>query len=237
MNDPIDHYSEDRRQFFRKAFLALGFNGIPGDYAEFGCFSGTTFGLAFQEYRRARCRLEYLPYSAEIHRRFWAFDSFAGLPSPDSPYDHHPAWLPGSLAIDRGAFEAICEANGIPSTDLEIVPGFYEQTLHEGTPGARLPADIALAYVDCDLYSSIRTVLRFLLPRLKHGMILALDDYFVLSATHASGARRAFVEILEQHPAWRLLPYVQFAWGGLSFIVESRTVLPEPGPLPAERSA
>lgn len=237
MSEPIDHYSEDRREFFRKAFLALGFNGISGDYAEFGCFSGTTFGLAYQEYHRARSRLEYLPYSAAIHRRFWAFDSFAGLPGPDGPYDHHPAWTPGSLAIDRGAFEAICEKNGIPRADFEIVPGFYEETLREGTAESRHLSDIALAYVDCDLYSSICTVLCFLLPRLKHGMILALDDYFVFSATQASGARRAFVEILERHPAWRLLPYVQFAWGGLSFVVESRTVLPDPVTLPGETSA
>ncbi|MGH9366849.1 MAG: hypothetical protein ACRD3M_04145 [Thermoanaerobaculia bacterium] len=49
----MDHYVEDHREFFRKAFLTLGFNGVAGDYAEFGCYTGTTFGLAWGEYRKA----------------------------------------------------------------------------------------------------------------------------------------------------------------------------------------
>jgi len=43
----VDHYIEDRREFFRRAFITLGFNGIEGDYAEFGCHSGRTFNLAY----------------------------------------------------------------------------------------------------------------------------------------------------------------------------------------------
>jgi O-methyltransferase len=55
---------------------------------------------------------------------------------------------------------------------------------------------VALACVDCDMYSSTRTVLSFLESRLKHGMIVAFDDYFCWSSTQISGERRAFVEFV-----------------------------------------
>jgi hypothetical protein len=40
---------------------------------------------------------------------------------------------------------------------------------------------VALACVDCDI---------------KHGMIVAFDDYFCWSSTQISGERRAFVEFV-----------------------------------------
>jgi hypothetical protein len=46
------------------------------------------------------------------------------------------------------------------------------------------------------MYSSTRTVLSFLESRLKHGMIVAFDDYFCWSSTQISGERRAFVEFV-----------------------------------------
>lgn len=226
MSDDRDHYAGDRREFFRKAFLTLGFNGIAGDYAEFGCYTGTTFALAWEEHRRAAGHLEFLAYREAQNRFFWALDSFRGLPAPTGPADEHPAWAPGSLAMSVEEFHRVCAGKGIPRSSYETVEGYYEETLSRAGSGRRLPQDIALAYVDCDLYSSIRAVLRFLLSRMKHGMILALDDYFVYSSTQVSGARRACVEFFDGDADWRLLPYVQFAWGGMSFIVESKRILP-----------
>jgi O-methyltransferase len=222
----VDHYTEDRREFFRKAFLALGFNGISGDYAEFGCYTGTTFGLAYEEYRKAAKHLDFLPYRPDKDRMFWAIDSFQGLPAPTGHADEHPAWVKGSLATGISEFHEICARKQIPRGAYEVVEGFYEDTLQDGPSARPLPQDVALAYVDCDLYSSIATVLRFLSPRLKHGMILGLDDYFVYSSTQVSGARRASAEFFDGSARWRLLPYVQFAWGGQSFIVESRELIP-----------
>lgn len=39
----------ERRELMRKSFCALGFNGISGDYLEFGSWGGMTFTLAYQE--------------------------------------------------------------------------------------------------------------------------------------------------------------------------------------------
>ena len=85
--------------------------------------------------------------------------------------------------------------------------------------------DIALAYIDCDLYSSTMQVLRFLSPRLRHGMILAFDDYYCWSQTAVWGERNACNEFFAGHSRFRLLPYIQFGWNGMSFIVEEKTLL------------
>ncbi len=206
------HYYEyaGRDEFFRRAFTALAFNGIHGDYAEFGCCGGLTFGLAHKYSRRQghACQL-------------WAFDSFAGLPAQSDEADRHPIWIQGAMSIGVGEFRQICKENGIPETSYRIVEGYYDDTLGAAGP-AGLPQDICLAYVDCDLYSSAKSVLGYLMPRLKHGMILAFDDYHCWSSTQASGERKACAEYFHDHPDWNLVPFSAFGWGGMSFMVESR---------------
>jgi len=60
------------------------------------------------------------------------------------------------------------------------------------------------------------------MPRLKHGMILAFDDYYCWSKTQVSGERKACSEFFKNHEQWILLPFVQYGWGGMSFVVEHR---------------
>ena len=56
--------------FFKKAFAALQFNGITGDYLEFGTGEGFSFSCA----NTANLR------SSKPRRKLWGFDSFEGLP-------------------------------------------------------------------------------------------------------------------------------------------------------------
>lgn len=211
----VRYAEEDHRaEFMRRAFHALGFNGISGDYAEFGSHGGTTVRLAYGEIRRWR-----------TPRKLWAFDSFEGLPEQRVPKDYHPGWKKGKMATSVEDFIATCRQTGIPDDRIKVVAGFYEDTL-AGKPldDPRLPSDIALAFVDCDLYSSTISVLEFLLPRLKNGMILAFDDYFAFSDRTLSGNRQAMLDVFGDDVAFRLLPYVQFGWHGMSFIVEDRNL-------------
>jgi len=205
-----DEY-DDRYQFLRKAFVALDFNGIGGDYAEFGCCGVRTFRMAF------RLLKHYPEDIGSFH--LWAFDSFQGLPQQESAQDEHPMWVAGEMATDLASFHWHCQAAGMTERDYTAVQGFYDQSLAPAATGLR-PDKIRLAYIDCDLYSSTRDVLRFLLPRFQHGMILAFDDYYCYSATQPSGERLAAAELVRENPGWRLLPYVQFGWHGMSFIVE-----------------
>lgn len=199
-----------RQAFFFNAFKALTFNGIDGDYVEFGSHGGLTFSLAHRESRRHG-------HAA----RLWSFDSFEGLPAQQSDKDEHPEWVEGAMSTSLEKFHKKCAKSGIPREDYEVVPGFYEDTLPP-IAAAESPRNIALAYVDCDLYSSTQTVLAFLEPRLKHGMIVAFDDYFCWSATQISGERRAMLDCFGDESPWHLEPYVQFGWHGQSFIVERK---------------
>ena len=201
-----------RQEFFYNAFKALSFNGIDGDYAEFGCHGGMTFALAYHEAVRHK-----------HNARLWAFDSFAGLPAPKDDRDSHPKWVEKNMATNLDHFHERCVSERVPRDAYDVVPGFYDETL-PAMSDTDAPDNIALAYVDCDLYSSTMDVLRFLMPRLKHGMIIAFDDYFCWSATQVSGERRAMLEMFSENSEWELLPYMQYGWHGLSFIVESKTI-------------
>ena len=55
----------EREKFLNYAFQALKFNGIDGDYAEFGCSGGHTFGFAYHQ-------AKFNGYDTHL----WAFDSF-----------------------------------------------------------------------------------------------------------------------------------------------------------------
>lgn len=202
-----------RQAFFYNAFHTLAFNGINGDYAEFGCCGGMTFAFAFHESRR----------SGHL-AKLWAFDSFQGLPTHKSAKDEHPVWKEGLMATSLEEFHAICKSNKIPRDAYSVIAGFYDQTLTKILP-TDLPNNIALAYIDCDLYSSAKTVLEYLMPRIKHGMIIAFDDYFCWSPTQISGERLAMLEVFSNNDRYELVPYIQFGWHGNSFVVEDKKVL------------
>lgn len=194
--------------FFWNAFTALRVNGISGDYAEFGCHTGGSFRFAYNAVA-----------ALAPSRHMWAFDSWSVLPE-DDPRDVHPGWskaMPGAGGV--GNFHRACEQHGIPREAYTTVEGYYRDTLPAlGANGA--PDDIALAYVDCDIYSSTVSVLEFLEPRLKHGMIVAFDDWFCWSPTTLSGERVALREFLASHPEWHFDRYQNIHWSGLAFVVE-----------------
>ena len=203
-----------RQEFFYNAFKALAFNGIDGDYLEFGCNGGVTFSMAHREAKRHG-------HTA----RFWAFDSFQGLPPARTERDEHPMWIESTLAMDLPSFHRQCAVNGIARDDYEVVPGFYEDSLPLIDKGSG-PDSPALVYIDCDLYSSTRDVLEFLQPRLRHGMIIGFDDYHCWSKGQMSGERRAMLEVFDGRDQWSLVPFMRYGWAGESFLVESAALKP-----------
>jgi predicted O-methyltransferase YrrM len=91
----------------------------------------------------------------------YGFDSFEGLP------EHWRAGFgPGAFATDR-----LPEVPG-----AELVVGWFDETL----PGFldQHPEPVAFLHLDADLYSSTRTVLAALAPRLRAGTVILFDEYF-----------------------------------------------------------
>lgn len=91
----------------------------------------------------------------------FGFDSFQGLPE---------SWLPGVAA---GAF-ARTDLPEVPGA--ELVVGLFNDTL-PGFLDAH-PGPVSFLHVDCDLYSSSRTVLEQVGPRLVPGSIIVFDEFF-----------------------------------------------------------
>jgi Methyltransferase domain len=91
----------------------------------------------------------------------YGFDSFAGLPED---------WRPG---FPRGMF-----AHDLPAVrpNVELVKGLFEDTLPRFLSEHSGPA--AFLHVDCDLYSSTRTVLLRCEPRIVPGTVIVFDEYF-----------------------------------------------------------
>lgn len=117
--------------------------------------------------RRLRANL---PPFVEVH----GFDSFEGLPED---------WR--IRVGDRaGALVGPC-AQGFFSTGA-VVPNVDDVVFHVGWFADTLPAyladrdhrrPISLIHVDCDLYSSTRTVLRLLNPLVVAGTVIVFDEW------------------------------------------------------------
>lgn len=90
------------------------------------------------------------------------FDSFEGLP------EDWRADVPKSTFQRAGPPEV--------KTNVELVIGRFEETLPAFV--AANPAPVAFLHIDCDLYSSTKTVFRFLRERIGPGAVIVFDEYF-----------------------------------------------------------
>jgi hypothetical protein len=205
----IERVLQSKSEFFERAFVALSFNGISGGYAEFGCEGGISMWLAWQEI----C-------ANPVRRHMWAFDPFAGIPKTEVPEDNQLTWMPDTVSMGVDDFHSALATRGVPRDAYTTVEGGFADSLPRLGSHAE-PRDIALAYIACHLYSSTVSVLEFLEPRLKHGMILAFDDYYCWTDSDVSGERAALEEFAAEHPEWNFHRYKSIDWDGAAFIVEN----------------
>jgi len=121
--------------------------GIPGLVMEFGVYRGASL--------------------AEIARRagqtVHGFDSFEGLPKDWTYYQKRGRFGLGGVLPD------------LDGADAQLHKGWFEQTL----PPFLLdhPGPARFVHIDCDLYSSTRTVLDLLAPRIVPGTVVLFDEY------------------------------------------------------------
>jgi hypothetical protein len=154
----------------REALLdyCLGERPRGGAICEFGVFSGRTIN-----------RIARLVDPSPVH----GFDSFEGLPED---------WR---LGFDRRTFST----SGVPprvAANVVLHAGWFDDTI----PPFRLqiPGPMAFVHVDCDLYSSTRTILDGLSDGLVPGTILLFDEYFNYPGWQQH-EHRAFTEYVAAH--------------------------------------
>lgn len=129
---------------------ALRLAPVTGTALEFGVHQGASLGTIV-EARSYRGR----------DRSVWGFDSFEGLPED---------WRAG---FHKGAFET--DIPTVPGANLVV--GWFDQTLPEWLEqNPSLTVDFV--HIDCDLYSSTKTVLDLVGSRLHPGSIVVFDEFF-----------------------------------------------------------
>ena len=174
---------------------------LPGDWVEFGCYKGDTsvlLGRLLQQHYPLSpvpansARSATTPAASAPAPRLWLYDSFAGLPEK-SPQDLSGAGQPfqaGALAVTK--HEVITKLRRAGLKHVIVKKAWFSDL----TP-ADLPDHIAFAFLDGDLYDSIKTSLRLVTPRLVPGARLVVHDY---NNPELPGATRAVDEFLRSHP-------------------------------------
>lgn len=134
---------------------------IPGDVVELGCWMGNTSIILQRTLNQ---------YFSE--KRLHVYDSFEGLPArqeQDGFAGQGKGWMKISVDALIYNFTNIHCVKPLPV----IHKGWFEDILP-----TELPEQISFAHFDGDLYSSVKTSLKYVYPRLSEGAVVVIDDYY-----------------------------------------------------------
>ena len=159
-NYNIDHFINVKKivkhkkdKIARKMHLeyALSQINIEGMILEFGVASGTTINHIS---------------SIQLQNQVYGFDTFTGLPEP---------WNRSSNFIfNKGHFSvsALPEVNN----NVTLIPGLFEDTLPKFISNNN--NSVCFLHIDCDLYSSTKTVLKLLNKQIIPGTVIVFDEFY-----------------------------------------------------------
>jgi hypothetical protein len=183
---------------------------LDGDYLEFGVYEGARLTSAYHFAQR----------NGLTSMRFCAFDSFQGLP-PITGLDATGIrqFRQGEYSCDRNRFEESIRRDRVDIDKVEVVEGWYDQTLNDQTKKQLAIKAVAIVWIDCDLYESTVPVLNFITDYVRDGTVVIFDDWFCFRGAPDRGEQRAFREWLERNPSLSASEFHKFGWHGNSFIL------------------
>lgn len=170
-------------------------NNVPGDVVEFGCYKADTSVL----YQKL---LESMGHGGSIQsenqanqtsqKMLWLYDSFEGLPA--------------KTREDNSAAGDAFQAGELLVTKREVIEKFKKMGLK--LPKIKkaffddldiiydIPEKISYAFLDGDLYQSIKTSLRLVTDKMSPGGVIIVHDY---NNPELPGSARAVDEWLKSH--------------------------------------
>ncbi len=179
---------------------------IPiGNYYEFGLAVGFTFKRAYRAISEIARDLGMADTTA-FGVKMFGFDSFEGLPEPGE-WDRREGWEQGTFANTKENFVAAMDAELIPRQAYELVEGYYEKSLTNELRRRLDGSKPSIVMMDCDFYSSTKTVLEWLRPLLRDGTMFMFDDIWAYMGHPDFGELRAIREFNEQKDGL-LVPHV-----------------------------
>jgi Macrocin-O-methyltransferase (TylF) len=173
-------------------FEGLKVAPAEGLFAEFGVWRGSTINTI----------AEQVGERTTVH----GFDSFEGLPEDwHGPYRRGLFHMKGQLPKVRA--------------NVKLHPGWFNVTVpqfaaeHPATP-------IAFLHVDCDLYSSTKTIFDGLGDRLRPGSVIVFDEYFNYPGWREH-EYKAFQELVSDRSLrYRYVAYNSRGWNAAVQITE-----------------
>ncbi|SVD84997.1 uncharacterized protein METZ01_LOCUS437851, partial [marine metagenome] len=130
---------ENPNSIVRKAAWILAAEKVEGDYLEFGVFSGDSFIRSFHELHEVY-RKHMSPSAGRTseeankiksiwsNMRFFAFDSFQGLPAIEGIDNQGRDFVEGTWSSEESEFKKNISKSGIPLEKVVVVPGWFEET-------------------------------------------------------------------------------------------------------------
>lgn len=200
------------------AILELAERCLPlvGDFVELGCYRGDTSVLLGKLLAKSEpncgkpvdnlcknsehvCETPTNPVEKPCittARHLWIYDSFAGLPEKTSEDSSGAGqnFQAGELCVTKR--EVITKLRRANLHNVVVKKAWFDQLTDQD-----LPAKIAFAFLDGDLYSSIKTSLKLVAPRLQKQGIMIVHDY---NNPELPGSSRAVDEFLRAHPEYQL---------------------------------
>lgn len=159
---------DDKANYLKYVLNHIGSSLGRGEYLEFGVFSGKTINFI----------------SATLPDKIiYGFDSFEGLPE---------TWRSG---FEKEKFSI---RGNLPQVNenVRLVKGWFNETLPAFVKTH--PEPCAFIHVDCDLYSSTKTVFDNLKNQIVAGTVIAFDEYFNYPGWQ-EGEYKAFMEFVEEN--------------------------------------
>ena len=172
-----------------EALLSLS---CGGDLVECGCYAGAS-----------TCKLSVI--AKVLGRKLYVFDSFEGLPTVDeyNLTDYHARrsqdwvtdWAAGRYAADID----LVRSNVAKYGDIDVCvfcKGWFSQVMFN----VHLPAEIAFAFVDADIPSSVRECVRAIWPRLVEGGVFFSHDVAYIKVLQELHDQEMWTSLLREYP-------------------------------------
>ena len=199
--DPFD----DNKQYHEACVAEASLDGL---YLEFGVHRGRSIGHI----------------ASRTTNMVYGFDSFEGI--PEEWHIHRAgASLPKYAFSLQGQIpEGIIKGkdpSAKPCSDssptqctepwpanVELIKGWFDETLPSFVCRPEIsPHKVAFLHIDCDLYSSTKTIFKFLGDQITEDTVIAFDEIYGYNGFHEHEAK-AFAEFLIEHE-WNYEPLIR----------------------------
>jgi len=182
-----------------------------GDYLEFGVFNGSSLGSAYLTAKEMNLK----------STRFFGFDAYKGLPKGAD--EEHDVLQKGFYACSFEKMKECLRRRDIEPKDIIWIKGWYDETLNDKAIKKYKIKKVGIAFIDCDTYSSSKTVLDFLAPLITEPAIFCFDDWKLYDMdVKGTGEYKSFNEFLEANPHLLAKEIKSYNRKSISFLVKPK---------------